>query len=1059
MACYGFADIAIAIDDSSSTRRQPGNVVSPGQLELARYFVENSALDADNINLAFVAHSNTARVVASFTADTAVLENALNTFAPEFSGDNVGSGLDTSISLLLNSGRQGARKFIVFMVDARPDDGINAVLQAVRARLASITVVPVAFASGFFISDLELSLLAADAGSWRRTSSDATLITLADDITALVCPGGASTASTVGANRETSAVSSSMSSTTADMSTITSEMTTTSMGMYTIMAEMSTPSYTNITIGHTEETFMPCSNVGLANSVVYVSDPNDESKFIQCFQNTSGVSYTSEFCRFGTVWNDALGTCTDPLTAPNDPCSSMLTGDVRQYDISCNAYWECIGFFPHSNATCCPPGQAFDGSSCVADITCTQDCPPPAEFEFPVFCPYVPSPAGAEYYRVVTNDFFIDKACPSGLSFDFNLCYCNGTSTDFCNEDLRLTFENQSLVDSSKNQQRLTLYPGKRLFVFRSDTSVNFWGPNYIIVPGFANKEFRRLSAVVVFEPTGATDHQVLLHNGPLGDPLGPSVKISISDNSTFGLLDVMFTVVMALDTTAEAVPLVLSVERGGPIEAQLMYDGTQVTAKLLKNGVLVASTTRHPAFIDDSISLRKGAFNIGGGGCIECNNFVGSMDYIKVFDCVADQADLGEAPAAGLQDIITARDTNIRFPTRPPRFLPAATTPSHSDNIAQCTFADYFNGIAHTTYSGDCGKFLQCQVDTSFQFNATLKDCPFGTMWSSGQGACSRPFQAECDPCRGAVDNSRFPYPNYCQAFLQCSGGISQIKCCADNQLYDEGLGCIEDTLNSCNNTCLIEPDPEYFCFLTESSQGLGFYLDQIIQLDLPCPPGLGFNSSQCACSDVIGDTSRACEPYLDIGFESSEIKDFSSNKFVLDYNFVSISGGLGDFSNSRAYVSVPGTANVEYFGAKFGLGVNFTAPSTLIGNQTIVFNGAIGSEAPSIKLSISGSTTSIIIVSFLVVTEDDTRETTLEVSASSSGPIQATVVYDGLKVTARTVSSLGTQTSVRATQGNVLRRQGAMNIGSGLCFGLQCEPFSGLLSSVKLYLCAPRL
>ncbi|RUS90291.1 hypothetical protein EGW08_001980, partial [Elysia chlorotica] len=123
--------------------------------------------------------------------------------------------------------------------------------------------------------------------------------------------------------------------------------------------------------------------------------------------------------------------------------------------------------------------------------------------------------------------------------------------------------------------------------------------------------------------------------------------------------------------------PLNISVEKGGPIEARLAYTGTDVIAKVLKNGVLVGSATRIPAFIDDSVSLRKGAFNIGGGGCLGCNNFVGSIDYVKVFDCVPNDADLGEAPAVGLQDIITARDMSIIFPTPPPQYLPAATTPS----------------------------------------------------------------------------------------------------------------------------------------------------------------------------------------------------------------------------------------------------------------------------------------------------------------------------------------------------------------------------------------------
>ncbi|GFO18342.1 sushi-like protein [Plakobranchus ocellatus] len=726
----------------------------------------------------------------------------------------------------------------------------------------------------------------------------------------------------------------------------------------------------------------------------------------------------------------------------------MTEGEVRQYGIFCNAYWECVGFFPQSNATCCPSGEAFDGTACVPDATCNDTCPPPADFVFPPFCPYSVSPHGPEYYRVYTQTQIIDKACPSGLVFSVDLCFCNGTASDFCNEDLRLTFENQTIEDYSKNQQRLTLYPMARMFAFPNDTTVNFWGPNYIIAPGFANKEFWKISVVVVFEPTGATNDQVLVHNGPVSDPDGPSIKISISDGAS-GTLDVSFTLLTSSNTSAS--PLVINVPKGGPIEARLQYDGSDVGATVLKEGVTVGTASRQVMLIDDPIALRKGAFNIGGGGCLGCNNYVGSMDYIKVFDCVAKTTDLGEAAAAGLQDIITLDDGIILPPTPAARFFPAATTPSEDNNL------DFFQGIAHVPYSGDCGKFLQCQIDTTFLFNVTIKDCPFGTMWSSGLEACSRPFQAECDPCKGIGDNVRFPYPNYCQAYLQCSGGVSQIRCCADNEIYDEASGCVNDPSNSCNNTCVIEPDSAYTCFFTNSTMGDGFYYDMMYEVDRPCPRGLGFNTTDCGCTNVIGDTSTVCSPYVDLEFDWYSVLDKSINNFTVDYNFITIDGNVGDFSNTRSNIAVLGTANVEYFASQFGLVVNFSAPSSFSGNQTIVYNGRLGSESQSVRLSIRNNTASTIIVSFLLVTEDDTSETAIEVQASSSGFVYASMVYDGLKVTVKTISGIGTMSAARAATGNVVRKQGAVNIGSGLCFDAECDPFGGKISSVKLYLCAP--
>ena len=70
------------------------------------------------------------------------------------------------------------------------------------------------------------------------------------------------------------------------------------------------------------------------------------------------------------------------------------------------------------------------------------------------------------------------------------------------------------------------------------------------------------------------------------------------------------------------------------------------------------------------------------------------------------------------------------------------------------------------------------------------------------------------------------------------------------------------------------------------------------------------------------------ACSPYIDIGFDFSEVVDLSSNKFQVDSGFIAINGNVGDFSDNRAFVIVFGTANVEYFGSQFGMAVNFTAP-----------------------------------------------------------------------------------------------------------------------------------
>ena len=70
-------------------------------------------------------------------------------------------------------------------------------------------------------------------------------------------------------------------------------------------------------------------------------------------------------------------------------------------------------------------------------------------------------------------------------------------------------------------------------------------------------------------------------------------------------------------------------------------------------------------------------------------NTYSFFLPKVKVFDCVADAGDLGEEPAAGLQDIISARDIFV-FPTRPAQFLTGATTPSQSDNLGELSLKDF---------------------------------------------------------------------------------------------------------------------------------------------------------------------------------------------------------------------------------------------------------------------------------------------------------------------------------------------------------------------------------
>jgi len=184
--------------------------------------------------------------------------------------------------------------------------------------------------------------------------------------------------------------------------------------------------------------------------------------------------------------------------------------------------------------------------------------------------------------------------------------------------------------------------PQSTNFTHPDDNSVEFSGVNYIVLPGLAGKEFQQIAVNVGFRATGPTNSQVLVHNGPDSDPEGPSVMIKLTDSpGRADILEVEFLVVTKGENLSSVSPMSLLADKNQQLEAMLLYDGVTVTGMLLPSDGSVMKVSRNVSETDAFIDLRSGAFNIGGGGCIDCNNFVGTMDYVKMFDCVAPRHDV----------------------------------------------------------------------------------------------------------------------------------------------------------------------------------------------------------------------------------------------------------------------------------------------------------------------------------------------------------------------------------------------------------------------------------
>jgi len=278
-----------------------------------------------------------------------------------------------------------------------------------------------------------------------------------------------------------------------------------------------------------------CSANSMHNGLGHTSHPTDCEKYVQCYRDSLGnILGRAMPCGFGTYWNQAVYTCTDPswVSCPHDKC--LHDTSRRHSATNCRGYWECQG--GKSVAKCCPSGQYFNDTLQVCEDHFDEECTASCKGD-----PYVESTTASSNISnndtdlttsepVTTNDTTtttetipvatcdkeaiagapnkynwvlfdgtvkIPMSCPAGTVYWHEQCNCdrfdNAQFQSTCQPEVLLTFKD-SHVDISGhnnhvNNEYVTVENGQAYF--RSNVS-------QLQIPRFTNSDSTRTFAITM---------------------------------------------------------------------------------------------------------------------------------------------------------------------------------------------------------------------------------------------------------------------------------------------------------------------------------------------------------------------------------------------------------------------------------------------------------------------------------------------------------------------------------------------------------------------------------
>ncbi|XP_045188525.2 protein PIF-like [Mercenaria mercenaria] len=383
---------------------------------------------------------------------------------------------------------------------------------------------------------------------------------------------------------------------------------------------------------------------------------------------------------------------------------------------------------------------------------------------------------------------------------------------------------------------------------------------------------------------------------------------------------------------------------------------------------------------------------------------------------------------------------------------LHCASAQKPTDLCAGCVMV---NGAGYNDHV-DCDKYVQCHDDGTGALVAEVMDCPFATHWDMESLTCLPIGDTPCgnDKCLRLAKDSEYSVATNCRGYMKCVGGKSKPVCCAYNQTYVDGTGCVDDVNDVCNDTCfgvsestLYPPKCDMFPIAGKPAK-YERYVEGWGNLTLDCPIGTLFLKDACACiglTDVIA-RKRVCKPEIHLPF-TRDHRDESGKSYFVHNEDVVIKNGVAEFNGKNSRLVIPRFTNLEH-STTVVIKIKYSSKhETWTGMARALVSNSDCGTPPSIMLSEDnsniyfgvGTDASQFVYTFVpqLPINPDVPEKTVEYKFNNGD----------------LMGSNGVETRKKAATGYLRNVRCAIQIGHAE----NLQPFDGKIDEVSIYLCDP--
>ncbi|XP_069129969.1 uncharacterized protein [Argopecten irradians] len=359
-----------------------------------------------------------------------------------------------------------------------------------------------------------------------------------------------------------------------------------------------------------------------------------------------------------------------------------------------------------------------------------------------------------------------------------------------------------------------------------------------------------------------------------------------------------------------------------------------------------------------------------------------------------------------------------------------------------------------------DCTRYIQCPPPG---YEALVKICSHGLLWSNRQQKCVQPSDSECDLCAGKLTDSEVWYS--CREYWICGRDHKhpQLQCCPSGFHFVNSLGCMKDFDGSCKTECFSRPSLDFQaknCSYRPSP--LGSYWYEEITSDTrkthACPAGTKFSQEVCQC--VMAHElshgvafSRGCHTMVNMAFQSRDQDTKNTVSKVQYKNVVYINNESAMFGKDSS-ISYLYFSNAD-MGRMLFLHMRIL-PELAEPPQAILHNGGCDTfSKPTLLVGIDkANSDSELVYIFGITIEEIDKMVFLNLTTKRSSELSDLVLrFDG--------SSLEVEVNGKTAQmdlnkiGNIARSRGALQLGGEAC-SIGYSAFSGLVNLIEVTTCS---